>query len=162
MPKNFLGTPNGSSILHCTKTITINNFSVIKSQIMELNEPNCPKMTILKDFLCHLGSCLRPLWAILSMPNNFFGTHNGLDILHCTKIIILTNYSIIKSQTIVLKWAKLYKNDYFKGIFIQFGGCFRPLWLILSMPNNFLDTLNGSGILHCYIFVQKSERIGVK
>ena len=48
------------------------------------------------------------------MPNNFLGTHNDLDILHCTKKIILTNYFIIKS-------TKLSKNDYFKGLFMQFG-----------------------------------------
>ena len=112
-------------------------------------------MTISKDFSGNLGGCFRQLWHILSMPNNFLGTHNDLDILHCTKKIILTNYFIIKS-------TKLSKNDYFKGLFMQFGGCFRPFWPILSMPNNFLSTLNASGILHCYIFVQKSKKIQSK
>ena len=87
-------------------------------------------MTISKDFSGNLGGCFRQLWHILSMPNNFLGTHNDLDILHCTKKIILTNYFIIKS-------TKLSKNDYFKGLFMQFGGCFRPFWPILSMPNKF-------------------------
>ena len=58
----------------------------------------------------HLGS-------LLGHFEPFFGTLDALDSFYYTQKIITTNYPIIKSQKMELKWAKLSKNDHFEGHF---------------------------------------------
>ena len=103
-------------------------------------------MTISKEFSGNLGGCFRQLWHILSMPNNFLGTHNGLDILHCTKKIILTNYENIPFEKgigtivaerladtimlLIIITVALFLEFEFRELFFSFMLVVKAIWVL--------------------------------